>query len=582
LTLATWAALAVVHGAPALGGGLIDQLGDTDDAFRLVLVRDLLGRHAGWYDQHFARLQPPLGMDLHWSRLVDGGIAAVELFFRLFLAPAKAEYAARFAWPLLWIGPAAAAVIFIARRLRGDNAAIAGAAFLCVNYILFLQWTPGRIDHHDLQITAALCAFAGAVSGGRRGAWLAGLATAAGLAVGVEALIFLGLVGAFFALRFAVDPATQARPAQAYAAALLLGLGALYLAEIPPAWWGVARCDALGVNLAAAVVMACLGLSLATATLSEGRPAARFAALAVVGAAAAGAYLLVQPACVRGPFALSDARIGPIWLSKVGEMQPLLPYVRQFDADAVFNLVTIALGLASWLWLGRRKEQRTAVWLLVGAGFLAAGVAGVQVIRLSNYSGLFAAPIIAAAWADLSARFGRAGRSVALGLAVALSPSWPAAALSKFATTSSHAGPAMPARSCDAPSVYAALARLPRGLVLGEIDLGPYILASTAHAVVAGPYHRADWGILAADAALAAPPGRDETAVRQLRADYVVDCRDHAWYPRRKEIGAQSLQVRLDHGKTPAWLEPVSRPDEVLQVYKVRSGQIDKFRHRGD
>src|SRR6185312_14768517 len=51
-------------------------LGDTDDAMRLVMVRDLLAGR-GWYDQVIWRLQPPHGVLLHWSRLVDGGIAAL-------------------------------------------------------------------------------------------------------------------------------------------------------------------------------------------------------------------------------------------------------------------------------------------------------------------------------------------------------------------------------------------------------------------------------------------------------------------------------------------------------------------------
>jgi hypothetical protein len=578
LTLAVWATLAALLGAPALAGGLADKLGDTDDALRLVLVRDLVQGHSGWYAQHFTRLQPPFGMDLHWSRLVDGGIAAVELFFRLFLAPAKAEYVTRVAWPLLWIGPAVGATIFIARRLRGDNAAFACAAFLAVNYILFWQWSPGRIDHHDLQMTAALCALAGAVAGGRRGACLAGLATAGGLAVGIEALIFLGLVGAFFAVRFALDPTAHVRPARAYAAALLVGLVVLYLAQTPPAWWGVARCDMLGVNLVAAAGVACLGLLAATCLPATARVTARFAALGAVGIAAAGVYLCLEPACVHGPFAFSDPRIKPIWLSKVGEMQPILTQVRQFRANAVGDLVMMVLGLAAWLWLGRRRPQRSSAWLIVGGSFLAAAIAGAEAVRLAGYSSLFAAALLAAACADIAARFRWSGHALAVGFAVALSPSWPAAAVTGPASPAADNQAAKPASklalksppSCTAPSAYAVLAKLAPGVVLNEIDLGPYILATTPHAAMAGPYHRADWGILAADAALAAPPGQDERAVRRLHVDYVVDCRNNTWYPRRKEIGPQSLQVRLDRGQTPTWLEPLSRPDEALQVYRVR------------
>ncbi|HKC33385.1 MAG TPA: GtrA family protein, partial [Xanthobacteraceae bacterium] len=50
------------------GTGL--TLGDTDDAMRLVQLRDFLGGQ-GWFDLHQPRLGPPVGYDSHWSRLID-------------------------------------------------------------------------------------------------------------------------------------------------------------------------------------------------------------------------------------------------------------------------------------------------------------------------------------------------------------------------------------------------------------------------------------------------------------------------------------------------------------------------------
>ena len=44
--------------------------GDTDDATRVVMVRELLAGR-GWWDQHWLRLQPPVGVYMHWSRLLD-------------------------------------------------------------------------------------------------------------------------------------------------------------------------------------------------------------------------------------------------------------------------------------------------------------------------------------------------------------------------------------------------------------------------------------------------------------------------------------------------------------------------------
>ena len=67
--------------------GLPVGLGDTDDATRLVMVRNLI-HGAGWYDQLFTRLQPPQGVYMHWSRLVDGGLFLTNRAFALFTSAA--------------------------------------------------------------------------------------------------------------------------------------------------------------------------------------------------------------------------------------------------------------------------------------------------------------------------------------------------------------------------------------------------------------------------------------------------------------------------------------------------------------
>ncbi len=53
---------------------------DTDDAMRLVEVRDLLAGQ-GWYDNVQYRFLPPGGVPSHWSRLVDAPIAGLILAF---------------------------------------------------------------------------------------------------------------------------------------------------------------------------------------------------------------------------------------------------------------------------------------------------------------------------------------------------------------------------------------------------------------------------------------------------------------------------------------------------------------------
>lgn len=554
------------------GAKVAGALGDTDDALRLVLVRDLLSGRAGWWDQHFARLQPPLGMDLHWSRLVDGGIAAVERGLGLFMDPAHAELAARTVWPFLWLFPVIAAALSIARSLRGPVAAFLCAALMLVNLPLFAQWAPGRIDHHDVQIALCLVALAGVVRGGRGGSALAGAATGLGLAVGIEGLIFEALIGAAVAVRFLIDPLAERRAARAYALGLAFSLLPLFLIETPPARWGVSVCDTIGLNLAAGVAVACAGLVAATALTARRGLGVRAGSVGLVGLAAGATYLGLLPACLHGPLAQADPRLWPVWLSHISEMRSLfLGFPDLGNGFAISEIVFHVVAAAAWLWLGRRPEQRTIAWGLLGA-CLAAGVAAeTQAQRMSFYTSWFATPIVAAAVVQLGAVWFRRRLVPMVIIAVAASPTWASAAIAALHPTAKDAINGDRDQSgCTAPADYRRLAALPTGLVLSEVDLGPYVLATTPHAVIAAPYHRMAWGILSARAALDARPDAAAPAVRRLHATYVVACprrnrdRPHNPWP------ATSLQAALERDTPPAWLQPMSPPAEPLQVYLVK------------
>src|SRR4051794_1752047 len=56
---------------------------DSDDAMRMVEVRDLMAGQ-GWFDLTAQRINPPQGLLLHWSRVVDVPIVALISVFRLF------------------------------------------------------------------------------------------------------------------------------------------------------------------------------------------------------------------------------------------------------------------------------------------------------------------------------------------------------------------------------------------------------------------------------------------------------------------------------------------------------------------
>lgn len=571
LALLVSAAVAVMLAASA-SSGLSHYLGDTDDAMRLVLFRDLLAGRSAWYDLHVARIQPPAGTEIHWSRLVDGGLAGLNWLFGRVLPPDRAEWATRLTWPLLWVLPAVWPVLALARRLGGQPAVWLAALVLVISLPLFGQWRPGRIDHHDIQIALCLITLAGAAAADRRGALAAGAASALGLAVGLEAVPFLAVIGASFGVRLLVQPRASGPAVRRYGLALAGVATAAYLVQTPPARWSVAACDALGLNLWAAAVVGGLALALA-ARLTQDRPLApRLFGLAAAAGAAVAVFLAIDPACIAGPTAHLDPRVRPIWFDFVIEMRPLvLGFIPSRPDGVVAPMVMMALGTAGWLWLGRRAEARTATWLLVGAVFFLGVVMGLKVARLAHYPAWFAVPLFAAALADLGSRLTRLKLLVPVFLACALSPV--AVARSIEATgvwDRAKVERPRPADHCLLIASYRQLAALPPGLVLSEIDIGPYVLATSGHSVMSAPYHRATDGVLAAHAILAAGPGPDEAAARRSGVDYVVDCPARADRMTHSTLPATSLQARLDRGEAPAWLTPLSPPKAPLQIYRVR------------
>jgi hypothetical protein len=574
--------------------GLDNGYGDTDDATRLVAVRALLdGR--GWWDQMVTRYQPPLGVWMHWSRLLDGGIAALDRLFRLGLSPDGAELATRFTWPMLWIIPAVWATLLSARRLGlgllGNAAVLAAAVILVGDWSIYIQFRPGRIDHHDVQMTCAFLAMAGAMQRERKvaGAALAGVATALGTAVGLEGLLFSAAIGAMLALRFVFDRAAG-RAAQAYGLGLALVTPALFALQTPPWRWGVEACDALALNLVAGLAVAGLGLAAAARFTARARWPVRLLAMAAVGGAAGAVYLLLDPHCRHGFFADVDPRIRPIWLNYVQEVRPIRIVLKKNLADGVGRIAIWSLGALCWLLIGlRRERRRDFAWWLNGLLIALGTAAGASAIRMTGYAEWFAIPAIAVAAVELVAWAGYRGW-LAVGLAAVVAV--PGVAQSAAETVTNRVAPffakphprskavpgrrgAKPARRpvdrCFDDDSFDRLADAePPGIVLGEIDLGAYVIANTDDSALAAPYHRMSWGILRAHAILKAPAdGPAADLARQAGVTYVLECRMHANHGDRADMTKDALQKRLDAGDPPAWLQPLSPPGAPLQAYRV-------------
>jgi hypothetical protein len=551
--------------------------GDSDDALRLVLVRELVSGR-GWYDQKVLRIQPPQGVWLHWSRLLDGALAAPLWTLEHLIGPADAEFWVRLFWPLVLVLPMLFAARALIRQFNSDPsqraaAEIAAAAMALVCLPLYAQFHPGRIDHHNVQLLFWLVAFAGAAGTGRRSAALGGAAMGLGLAIGLEAIALEVGIAGFMVLRMLVQP-EEARRVRAFALALAATLVAAFLVQTPPLRWGVAACDALGLNLTLGVVV---GSALLVAASLVSNLAPRLALTIAAGVAAAAACLALDPACVHGPFAHVDPRIFGAWMKDVQETRSI-PQLLQTDfATGLTLLVATISALTAWLALGFWSGERTRpVYGLTGLMLVIAAVSTWGMLRASSYLMWAAIPAGATLAARLAKTLSRnapapAVRAFLFGLI--LTPTLPAAVV--VAAMKLHPGPAALAKSvasadgCFNASAYQELAALSPGLTVGETDLGAFVLVYTPSQVLAAPYHRADRGILAANAILAAQTDHARALTRAVGATYVLTCRDHAARD-DKTFGPRSLRAVLDGGDTPVWLARVSSPGSAIQIFRVR------------
>ncbi len=546
---------------------------DTDDAMRLTQMRAWLAGQ-GWFDLHQARLQPPFGYDSHWSRLIDAGLAGLFFFFGIFTDHAFAERFMRAIWPLLWLLPTMIGMVAIAWRIDGRQAALVALLLAILGIPAYQQFTPGRVDHHNVQITLALLTVA-ATLWSDRVRWCAaaaGLLTGLALAVGLESLPYVALCGAALALRYAFDPAA-ATAFRRYVHALGASTLAGFLVSVGPDRFMQSQCDAIAINIVAAIIAAVAVLAV-TGRNGDDRRGMRVAKIALAALVAGAIYRYFEPRCFGGPFAMVDPEIWPIWLSEVREMQPLLSVFQKnpLTAAAIATFPAVAL-LASLLLVREPSHRKDFGFLTAAAVFVLAALTTLAAIRAYSYAIWFGMPLVAAFALRLFALLQLRSVKARLIAALLLTPM----ALSSGAITLASAAGytdkdsfARPeSRTCFQTANYAPLAQLPPGLVVTDVSFGPFLLALTPHAAMAGPYHRASYGIPTGHRALAAAPEEARDVLRGAKVDYVMICGPRPPDGLAEPARGRSLWGHLQAGAVPDWLEPIPGMG-VFAVFRVK------------
>jgi asparagine N-glycosylation enzyme membrane subunit Stt3 len=204
LTVGFWLIVAVF--ATAARWSELQQLmfGSPDDLARLVQVRDLLAGQS-WWDLTQERIGSS-GVEMHWSRHLDGLVSVVVLLLRPIIGAKSAELIALILVPLglllafLWLVSSIGRLLTPLRD-AGLYAMVAGALGVGVLH----RFLPGALDHHGLQIVLVLTVvWAVITTPSRRAAVIAGVAAGLAPTVGLETVPILAGVIAGLGIEWAI------------------------------------------------------------------------------------------------------------------------------------------------------------------------------------------------------------------------------------------------------------------------------------------------------------------------------------------------------------------------------------------
>ncbi|KAB2915271.1 MAG: hypothetical protein F9K29_13375 [Hyphomicrobiaceae bacterium] len=582
LAPATWCALAtavLMFGLPGTdAASLMQWLGDTDDAVRLVAVRELL-TGGSWYDTTLARIGAPEPLVSHWSRLIDLPLASLMALLTPVLGPERAELATRILWPALLFFTLLSIVTREAGRQAGTWAAAFAVLLALASITALLQFRPGRVDHHNAQI---LCAVGGLILLVRsiedaRWGWIAGALLGLGLSIGYEAIgLVVPAVG--IAALFALCRPQQGGGILSAAIAMTGTMLAVLAVTQPPARWLTIHCDALSFNLPILAAFGAGGLWLALRGVSDASLPVRLAIAGVTAGAGAGLYAMMEPACLAGPFGQVNPALKPIWLDHVMESKSVLSFGGDYLATALAFAAFVFAGAAAQavLWRRQRKTADAVMAAIIGLAF----VLGCWQIKLMPYASWLAVLPVAVLAARLDGIGSVSAPLVRIAAAVLVSQATLDAAFAAGEGAFRHAArlaapiadEAEVGRECTRTDNVRRLAALAPGLVAANIDLGPQVVALTDHRVVAAPYHRLDKGILANRAIFDTTAEQAERTLRQLNVAYVALCAGSATGTKPSALAKRpdSLRARLLGGQNAPFLEELTAaPDAPIRVWRV-------------
>jgi hypothetical protein len=551
---------------------------DTDDAMRMVMVRDFLAGQ-GWYDLVAHRLNTPWGAELHWSRLVDLPLAFLVVLFTPLLGAEAALLAAGSVWPMLLLALLLWVSACLAFRLVGPEGVLPAVVLPVLSPAIMAEFTPGRVDHHNVIILLTLATVWAGIEALRRPrfAIACGLFAATASAIAIEALPTIAAAILVMGLAWVFD-SSRAITMRAFGLSFAL-FSVLHLAIFrPPARWLEPACDVISPLYVGVAMVVGAVFTLASVLPAPRTPWQRLLLLAVLALAGLALVALAYPQCLAGPYGMLDPWLQANWIAGIVEARPWFTNLFDMPAYALAVGIPVLLGVVIVL---HRLWQRPANWPEWAALLVFMVLTGLVMLAQIRGARLAIMPVMpAAAWLIVAARqryLARSGPGTIAGLLL----SWlvfSGIVLSLLVTVTANLLPGRAAATaefrtgkdmCLIPSAFADLAALPPERIMAPIDLGAHLLLHTGHEVVAAPYHRNEQGVGDTFRFFNGPIAEARTILADRAIGLVILCPSMPELRGLADRAQDSFINLYAEQNLPPWLVDVSLPNTPLQVFAV-------------
>lgn len=549
---------------------------DPDDQLRLVQLRDFLGGQS-WFDTTQYRMNAPDGAPMHWSRLIELPLAFVILVTTPLLGPERAEMAAGIIVPMFCLGSIALLLAQVAGKIAGRSAAIAAFILALIAPAMLLQLRPMRIDHHGWQLFCAALSFATL-------SWTdirkAGLVLGAALAVWIHiSLEGAPMTAAFFfylGWRWMIAAAEGQRLFWTLCG-FAIGSAALFFGTQSAGLLAPNFCDTVSsVHIWA--IFAATAILLPAVRINPVNRYIRAGIAVFAGVVALAIILWVVPQCSAGAFGDLDPIVRQFWYANIMEGLP----VWHQDPLAAITLLTPLAAALMCLWATFRLVDTAHRPMLASLGFflIYASILSLLVFRTVAVATAFAVVPTALCLAAAARRyrveplFIRRIGLVGIGLILLIPGPMAAKIAQAIGGPSQSAAGGNVARKtvqekCESIPSVQALARLPTGNIVAPFDLGPAILLTTKHSVLASSHHRNRQGMRDQIDILRLPPEQSRPIVMRHRITYLVVCPGEAELQNYVRISPTGLWALIEQGKAPEWLKYQGTMGKGLKVWRV-------------